>query len=294
MSTDSTSRLGKIGIGSWTYPWGVGTISDHLPARLLKPGDLVSKAYRVGAEAVQVVDNLPLHQCSTADLDEFRSAAIDRNVEIEIGTRGVTPSHLLTYLRIAERVGAKLVRTMAGWHGKPPPLAEVERDLREVLPVFRGADIKIALENYEAYSTRDLGNLINTLGDNYLGACLDLTNSFGALENKEQILNHLAAQAINVHLKDFAVERVEFLMGFAFRGRPVGEGCLPLTDLFSTLAKFGNRPNVIVEHWTPFAGTLEKTLELEDEWASRSVDFLKGLPWWQTNLQPQMDANGRE
>jgi hypothetical protein len=40
---------------------------------------------------------------------------------------------------------------------------------------------------------------------------------------------------------------------------------------------------VIVEHWTPFAGTLEKTLELEDEWASRSVQFLKALPWWQTN-----------
>ena len=92
-------------------------------------------------------------------------------------------------------------------------------------------------------------------------ACLDLTNSFGALENKEQILQHLAAHAINVHLKDFAVERIEFLMGFAFRGRPVGEGCLPLADLFSTLAKHGNRPNVIVEHWTPFAGTLEKTLE---------------------------------
>jgi sugar phosphate isomerase/epimerase len=115
-------------------------------------------------------------------------------------------------------------------------------------------------------------------------ACLDLTNSFGALENKEQILQHLAAHAINVHLKDFAVERIEFLMGFAFRGRPVGEGCLPLADLFSTLAKHGNRPNVIVEHWTPFAGTLEKTLELENEWASRSVQFLKGLQWWQTNI----------
>jgi len=117
------------------------------------------------------------------------------------------------------------------------------------------------------------------IGDDYLGVCLDLTNSFGALENKEEILRHLAAQAINVHLKDFAVERIEYLMGFAFRGRPVGAGRLPLTDLFSTLAKTGNRPNVIVEHWTPFAQTLEKTLELEDEWASRSLQFLKSQTW---------------
>jgi sugar phosphate isomerase/epimerase len=281
MSTASTLQLGKIGIGSWTYPWGVGTISDHLPARLLRPVDLVNKACRVGAEVVQVVDNLPLHEFTKSDLAEFRSLAADRTIEIEIGTRGVQPEHLQNYLRIAELVGAKLVRTMAGWHGNPPPLREVERDLRKALPAFRDADVRIALENYEAYSTRELGDLINSIGDSHLGVCLDLTNSFGALENKEEILRHLAAHAINVHLKDFAIERIEYLMGFAFRGRPVGEGSLPLADLFSTLAEIGRRPNVIVEHWTSFTETLEKTLELEDEWASRSVQFLKGLQWWQ-------------
>jgi 3-oxoisoapionate decarboxylase len=283
MSTASTRHLGKIGIGSWTYPWGVGTISDHLPARLLRPVDLVNKACHVGAEVVQVVDNLPLHECTKSDLAEFRSLANERSVEIEIGTRGVKPEHLQNYLRIAQLVGAKLVRTMAGWHGNPPPLTEVERDLREALPAFQDAGVRIAIENYEAYSTRELGDLINSIGDSHLGVCLDLTNSFGALENKEEILCHLAAHAINVHLKDFAIERIEYLMGFAFRGRPVGEGRLPLADLFSILAEIGRRPNVIVEHWTPFTGTLEQTLELEDEWASRSVQFLKGLKWWQGN-----------
>jgi sugar phosphate isomerase/epimerase len=287
MSTASTLRLGKIGIGSWTYPWGVGTISDHLPARLLQPVDLVNKACRVNAEVVQVVDNLPLHECTKADLAEFRSLAEQRAIEIEIGTRSVKPAHLLNYLSIAKQVGAKLIRTMAGWHGNPPSLQEVERDLREALPAYRDAEVRIALENYEAYSTRDLGDLIDCIADSHLGVCLDLTNSFGALENKEEILRHLAAHAINVHLKDFAIERIEYLMGFAFRGRPVGEGRLPLTDLFSTLAEIGRRPNVIVEHWTPFAGTLEKTLQLEDEWASRSVQFLKGLKWWRSEAHSQ-------
>lgn len=110
--------------------------------------------------------------------------------------------------------------------------------------------------------------------------CLDLTNSFGALENKEEILRNLSSHAISVHLKDFAVERIEHLMGFAFRGRPVGEGRLPLKELFTTLAQIGRHPNVIVEHWAPFGGTLEKTLQLEDEWAGRSVGFLRSLQWW--------------
>ena len=274
-------QLGKIGVGSWTYPWGVGTIPEHLPAKRLLPADLVRKASRLGVRVVQVVDNLSLDQQPAQNLAEFRSAAIDEAIELEVGTRGVRPAHLRNYLRIAEDAGAKLVRTMAGWHGSPPPLSEVERDLREVLPAYRDAGVRIALENYEAYSTSDLGNLIESIADESLGVCLDLTNSFGALENKEEILGHLAAHAINLHLKDFAIERIEHLMGFAFRGRPVGEGRLPLADLFSTLAEIGRKPNVIVEHWTPFAGTLEKTLELENAWASRSVQFLKSLPWFQ-------------
>jgi hypothetical protein len=44
------------------------------------------------------------------------------------------------------------------------------------------------------------------------GVCLDLTNIFGALE-KDEILHNVAPFTISVHLKEFAVERLGFLMG---------------------------------------------------------------------------------
>lgn len=273
-------QLGHIGLGSWSYPWAVGTIPEHRPDAALTPAGLVERAARHGVRVVQTLDNLPLDRCAPAELDVFRAAAEAAGIAIEIGTRGVEPPHLRRYLDLAERVGARFIRTMAGWHGQPRPLADVAADLREIFPALEKTGIRLALENYEAYPTRQLADLVRSLDHPQLGVCLDLTNSYGALENTGEILDALAPLAINVHLKEFVIERLPHLMGFAFRGRPVGQGKLPLTELFTRLAAAGRRPNVIIEHWTPFAGTLEATLEQEEQWARASVAHLRGLPWF--------------
>jgi 3-oxoisoapionate decarboxylase len=275
-----TPQLGRIGIGSWTYPWAVGTITEHQPAKILTPAGLVERAVKLGAKVVQVVDNLPLDRLDPMELDLFREAALAADVEMEIGTRGVEPAHLLKYIGIARQLGARLVRTMNGWHGKPRPLNEVERDLREILPVLEETGILLAIENYEAYSTRELAKLIRTLGHPHVGVCLDLTNSFGALESCDEILDALVPLTMNLHLKEFVVERTQHLMGFAFNGRPVGQGQLPLEKILTRLAEAGRKPNVIIEHWTPFAGSLEESLALEESWARASVAYLKSLPWF--------------
>ena len=79
-------------------------------------------------------------------------------------------------------MGARSIRTMGGWHGAPASLEEGEDNLRKVLPAFGQAGVRIALENYEAYRTSDLAALVGRIDHPALGICLDLTNSFGALE----------------------------------------------------------------------------------------------------------------
>ena len=277
---DPVPSLGRVGLGSWSFPWAVGTIPDHLPDPRLTPAGLVERAARLGVKVVQVLDNLPLDRCSPAELDRFRDAAAAAGIEVEIGTRGVEPPHLQRYLAIAQHVGARLVRTMAGWHGQLRSLDDVAVDLRQTLPRLGDTGIRLALENYEAYPTRALADLVRSLAHPQVGVCLDLTNSYGALENTGEILDNLAPLAVNLHLKEFVIERLPHLMGFAFRGRPVGQGRLPLTEIFSRLAATGHRPNVIIEHWTPFAGSLAETLALEERWAEASVAHLRSLPWF--------------
>jgi 3-oxoisoapionate decarboxylase len=181
---------------------------------------------------------------------------------------------------VATALDAPLVRTMGGWHGKPASIPELERDLREILPSYASAGVSIALENYEAYRTQELAALVRRIDHPRLGICLDLTNSFGALESADSILDNLAEVTINIHLKEFIVERLPHLMGFAFVGRPAGQGKLPLESIFSRVAHFGREPDAVIELWTPFKRSLSETLAQEEEWARMSIDYLKSTNWF--------------
>jgi 3-oxoisoapionate decarboxylase len=270
----SNRILGKIGVGSWTFPWAMGTVQDQRPATILDPVGVVQRTIDIGVHVVHFLDNLPLDSFDNQMLDRARDLAREHNVEVEVGTRGTEPEHLRNYLRIANRMGARLVRTMGGWHKAPAPVDQIKSNLREVLPQFSEAGVRIALENYEAYSTSDIAAIVREIDDASLGVCLDLTNSFAAMESADEILENLAPFTISVHLKEFTVERLEYLMGFAFRGKPTGQGVLPLTKIFDTLLANSRKTNVIVEQWPPFHETLEQTMNMEFEWARQGVEHL--------------------
>lgn len=266
--------IGKIGVGSWTFPWATGTVLDHRPEHVLDPLGVVQRAKDLGVHVVHFLDNLPLDACDQKAIAQAGELAALHGIEVEIGTRGTNPEHLLRYLEIAQKMGARLLRTMGGWHGAPASLKEISDNLSKVLPSFSDAGVRIALENYEAYRTSDLAALVAQIDHPALGICLDLTNSFGALESADEILGNLVPFTISVHLKEFAVERLEFLMGFAFRGKPTGQGMLPLQKMFDALTAASRRANVIVEQWPPFQETLVKTIEQELNWARQSVEHL--------------------
>lgn len=269
--------LGRIGIGSWTYPWAVGTVRNCRPSQPMSPIGLVRQAAELGVKVVQVADNLPLDALTIAELKDLRKLSQDCGIELQVGTRGIDCSHLLRYLEIALQLEAKLVRTMERSEGLTVAISAIEKNISLVLPEFVQAGVSIALENYEAYSTSDLARLINTIKNPNLGVCLDVVNSLGALESTDQILDNLASLTINLHLKDFTIQRLDHLMGFAFLGRPVGQGRLPLEQIFQRLAHFEHRPDVIIELWTPFTKTLEETLALERAWATQSLHYLGTL-----------------
>jgi sugar phosphate isomerase/epimerase len=272
--------IGKIGVGSWTFPWATGTVLDHRPEQPLDPPGVVQRAKELGLHVVHFLDNLPLDGCDEAAIERAAALAKEHDIEVEIGTRGTKPEHLLRYLDIAKKMGARLIRTMGGWHGAPASLEEIANNLLRVLPSYGEAGVKIALENYEAYRTSELATLVNRIDNPFLGVCLDLTNSFGALESADEILDNLVPFTISVHVKEFAVVRMEFLMGFAFRGQPTGQGLLPLEKMFDALITASRQANVIVEQWPPFQENLGKTMELEINWARQSVEHLVALGYF--------------
>jgi 3-oxoisoapionate decarboxylase len=281
-------ELGRLGISSWTYPWAVGTVHDQQPSKLLSPQGLVHKAAELRVQVLQIADNLPLSDLTSQELESLRESAGDCGIALQVGTRGIDQSHLLEYLLLAQHLNVKLIRSMGGRPGSAAPLSVIEKNVRAVLPVFVDAGVCLALENYEAYSSSDLGRLVNVIANPSFGICLDVTNSFAAWESVDQILKNLAPGTINVHLKDFTIERTNHLMGFVCLGRPIGKGKLPLELILLRLIEFDRRPDLIVELWPPPAETLNDTVSLEQAWAEESVNYLRNFL---TNLQNQGRPN---
>jgi len=122
-----------------------------------------------------------------------------------------------------------------------------------------------------------LRETIDAAGSDRIGVCLDTANSFGAGEGIDTVLAALAPLAVNLHIKDFHIERVPWLMGFWVTGRPAGRGFLDVPALLAQLAPFGRCHTAILELWTPPEAQLADTIAKEAAWAAESLDFLRPL-----------------
>ena len=245
------------------------------PARPLTPVELVARAADFGVGVVQIADNMPLHALSGGEIDELSDFAKGCDIELELGTASVEPDNLLRYLEIAARLSARLVRSLLADIADRPDLARSREWIEQVLPRYEAAGVCLALENYEKYTAGELAGFVREIGSPALGVCLDTVNSLGALETPSMVVAELAPLVRSLHVKDFAIERVPSRMGYMVSGRPAGEGMLNLDWLVGQLRAVGAAPNLILELWTPYQGSVEASVLLEEEWAARSVRFLK-------------------
>ena len=164
------------------------------------------------------------------------------------------------------------MRTLISCPGMALTLEEAEPQLRRILPQFVDSGVVLGLENYEAHSCMDLANLVRRLGSNHVGVCLDTVNSLGALEPPAFVIETLAPLTVNLHIKDFVIERVPSMMGFTVRGTQAGCGML---DVPSILKQMPARDlSVILEHWPSLDASMEDAIALEQEWAVLGIEYL--------------------
>jgi 3-oxoisoapionate decarboxylase len=266
----------QLGISSYTYTWAIG-VPDDPPDQPMTAVDLLEKAARQNLALVQICDNLPLDRLSVDDLDAFERRAIELGIDIEIGTRGIDPDNLRTYLRLAERFQSPFLRTITDTADHHPSEDEVIETLKSVIPDFERAGICLAIENHDRFTVKTLVRILERIGSDCIGICLDSANSFGALEGPEVAVAVLGPWAVNLHIKDFVIERAGHNMGFCIEGRPVGTGQMNIPWLLDEVRAQGRDLNAIVELWTPFGESLAATIQKEDSWAKISVETLKRL-----------------
>jgi len=241
---------------------------------------LLERAAVLGVHVVQVADNLPLDQLDAAKLDAVEATAKRLGVAIEVGARGIGTDHLRRYLALAQRFNSPIVRVVIDTMMHHPSPDEVVAILAPLEGEFRHSGVRLAIENHDRFTTDVFAGIVYRLG-NWVGICLDTVNSFGALEGPHTVVSTLGALTINLHVKDFTIDRADHKMGFTIEGRPAGQGRLDVPWVIQALHGYGcdadGTMTAVLELWTPPETSLDDTIAKEQRWAEESVAYLRSL-----------------
>ena len=260
-----------IGLGTYAYFW---RLSDRVSNPLSLP-EAIAHAAACGVELFQICDYAPLETMTDTELAAVRAAAVDHQVTLELGTKGIQTPHLRRFLHIADILDARLLRTMFNTAEHRPDVPEATALLRAILPELVDHGVTLALETYEQVPTRDLVQVVREIGHPRIGICSDPANTVAALELPAAVVDAVAPYVVNMHIKDFAFSRRDGWVGFTFSGTPLGEGLLDYDHMVQAIRPQTRDINQIVEHWLPWQGSEEETLRLEDQWTRQSLEFLR-------------------
>jgi 3-oxoisoapionate decarboxylase len=233
---------------------------------------LIDRAAGLGVRVVQVCDNL---RWDVSRAEELRQCADAKGVELQLGGRGCSVGYLREQIDLAHRLGSRLLRIVIDTADDEPSIPEASERLRGVLGDLEAVDVSLAIENHDRFRTEQFADLIERIGSERVGICLDTVNSFGALEGPGVVIAALAKYVLNLHVKDFDLRRVDHQMGFVVEGRPAGQGRLNVPSLLASLRDAGRDPDVILELWTPPTEDLDGTIAREDRWAKQSIEYLR-------------------
>ena len=267
----------NVGIGSYTFGWatgayGTGPFSSR-PA--MSPSELVDAAGELGLNLVQICVRPSVVDLPHTGLQRLKEYSERADVRLEVGTEGCDADELGRWLSASIALGCSLIRTIVT---RPSPgFLEERRQLERIAPELESHGVVLAIENHESASVYELRSLLDDLGTGAIGACLDAVNSLGRGEGVREVTGELLPHLAAVHVKDFTTVRGASNMGFHVQGAPLGEGRLDTEWVLRQAYSHDQRINVVLEQWTEFEESMERSMALQREWAGRSIPHLKQL-----------------
>ncbi|MEW1718039.1 TIM barrel protein [Streptomyces sp. NPDC093109] len=260
------------GLSTYAYFW---RISARAP-RPLTVEQMLHNTRELGGDVFQICDYPLIETFDDARLADIRATAADLGITLELGTRGVLPERLATYLALAGKLGVTLVRSMLNTNDHRPSTDEATALLRAGVPAYAAQGVTLGLETYEQVATDDLLTVVRAVDDPHLGVVLDPGNCVARLERPKDVVEATAPYVVNIHVKDFAFTRRDGWVGFTYAGCPLGEGLLDYAHLVETVRPEQRGINQIVEHWLPWQDDgFETTAGIEDQWTRHCISTLQ-------------------
>lgn len=266
-----------LGLSSYTFGWAVG-VPGSMPSIPMTEHDLIDVTLQNGISCLQVGDNLPLHSFSRERLETLRDRLVHEHLRIEVGARKLTSEHLDAYLQICDFLHAPLLRFVIDDSGYEPAREAVISIIKNHLSSLRQKGIKLGIENHDRFRAREIAAIMDVVNDEHVGVCLDCVNSLGAGEGIEHVSAVLAPHTINLHIKDYTIQRLPHKMGFIVEGCPSGKGMTDVPSLLDLIAPYGRCESAVLEQWVIPEPSLDATIAKERNWAMTGLAYLKKQP----------------
>jgi len=268
-----------LGLSSFTYGWSVG-VPGNMPDRPLTVMDLANRTKDFGLTCLQIGDNLPLHELQEEDLMALKTFVIENNIRLEVGARKLTEDNLQHYINIAASMGSPLLRFVVDGDQYEPEGKTIIQTIKATIPSLYESGVILGIENHDRFKAHELAAIMNVIDDRQVGICLDCVNSLGAGEGLDYVVSTLAPYTVNLHIKDYKIERLPHKMGFHVTGAPAGKGMTDVPMILDKLAQYQRCDSAVLEQWVTPERMIEDTVKKEEDWAIEGVNYLKGLPYF--------------
>ena len=229
---------------------GMETFSYHLAlaaGRMDVPG-FVTRCAELGLDGVQLNMGYfgPFLKANPAGVRKVREMTTGFGMFVEVDTWGTDPAHLTDMLSLCKAVGADVLRTYASRGGDlAQELGQAPGHLRAVVPLCRNLGIRIAVENHEYETSRDVLNIVREVDSEWVGTHVDTGNSMMVWEEPVAAVRALAPLAVTSHFKDHIVvveDGVPLVVGVT-----LGTGSSNCAECFRILAEESPLKRLVIE-----------------------------------------------
>lgn len=226
----------------------------------------IEYASRIGLDIVHFSDPSVFDSLEDSYLAQLKNRADELGISIEVGMWSICPTstsfsakngtaeeQLTRMLHVAKKLGSPALRCILGSNAdrqtEIPLAAHMEATAavcRAVRSLAIDLNVKIAIENHAGdMQGRELKELIEEAGPEYVGACIDTGNPLWVGESPFVTLEHLAPYIVMTHVRDSAVW--SHPRGATVQWVAIGEGSIGIDNWVARFRELCPNANLTLE-----------------------------------------------
>jgi len=227
-----------LGLDTNSYRLATG-LYEYKPERPLGLQDLIARASEMGLAGLHIANGRLLESLDDDYLRQVRQEAEQRSLYLELGAHGTEPSQLREAIQAAATLGSSIVRTYVGadrQRGWAPWRQQLDRavdGLKQIASFAKDNGVTIAVENHGDSTSAEIVNLLDKVGSDQVGVCLDTGKALLVVEDPQLAAQNLAPYTVTACLTDYQL--VATARGAKIIGCALGQGVVDFLPIIQML-----------------------------------------------------------